>query len=209
MAFDSFNVAFFTAGFLVPGFLWSAVLKLFIPQRAQTGQDRFVELLTLSCINYGLWSWTLFPIYQTKFYELHPYWAGIWFLGIIFVSPVILGGVTGVLQQKEFVQRFLASFGLRTVHPIARAWDWHFARGYPYWVLVTLHDGSQLYGLFGSNSFAASDPEKRDLYLEAQFRVLDNGEWAPIEDTAGVLIAGDQISTIEFRHLEVNGNDTG
>jgi hypothetical protein len=28
--------------------------------------------------------------------------------------------------------------GLRTVHAIPRAWDWHFGHLKPYWVLLTL-----------------------------------------------------------------------
>jgi len=62
--------------------------------------------------------------------------------------------------------------------------------------------GGRLYGLFHSRSFAASDPDRRDLYLEAQFRPLETGEWAPVADTGGVLIMADQIAAIEFRKVE-------
>jgi len=59
--------------------------------------------------------------------------------------------------------------------------------------------------LFHSHSFAASDPDHRDLYLEAQFRPLEDGQWAPVEDTGGVLMMADQIAAVEFRKLtEVN-----
>lgn len=68
-------------------------------------------------------------------------------------------------------------------------------------MLVTLKDGSEIYGFFGAQSFAASDADRRDLYLEAQFRPLDSGEWAPLEDTAGVLIMGEDIAAIEFRKV--------
>ena len=201
MTFSSFEAVFFTAGFLVPGFVWSAVLSMLLPSRGAGTQVRFVELLSLSCINHGLWSWALFPIFQTGFLEREPYWSGLALFGIMFVSPVVLGVASGGLQQKEVVARFLAWLGLRTVHPIPRAWDWHFGRLKPYWVLVTLKDGSRLYGLFHSRSFAASDPEHRDLYLEAQFQPLPDGQWAPVEDTAGVLIMADQIAAVEFRKL--------
>jgi hypothetical protein len=85
------------------------------------------------------------------------------------------------------------------------AWDWHFSQGKPYWALVTLKDGSRVYGLYGERSFAGSDPERRDLYLEATFRLVERGDWAPVEDTAGILIMADQIVAIEFRQFtEVN-----
>jgi len=201
MTFSSFEAVFFTAGFLVPGFVWSAVLSMLVPGRGVGDQVRFVELLSLSCINNGFWSWVLFPIFTTGFLERHPYWSGLALFGIMFLSPVVLGLASGRFQQKESVARFLGWLGLRTVHPIPRAWDWHFGRSKPYWVLVTLKDGSRLYGLFHSRSFAASDPEHRDLYLEAQFRPLEDGQWAPVEDTGGVLIMADQIAAVEFRKL--------
>jgi len=201
MTFSGFEAVFFTAGFLVPGFVWSAVLSMLVPRRGVGTQIRVVEFLSLSCINHGLWSWALFPVFKTGFLEGHPYWSGLALFGIMFVSPVVLGVASGLLQQREAVAGFLAWLGLRTVHPIPRAWDWHFSRLKPYWVLVTLKDGARLYGLFHSRSFAASDPEHRDLYLEAQFRPVEGGEWAPVEDTGGVLIMADQIAAVEFRKL--------
>lgn len=201
MTFSSFEAVFFTAGFLVPGFVWWAVLSMLVPARPVSAPIRFVQLLTLSCINHGLWSWALFPIFKTGFVDRSPYWTGLILFGIMFVSPVILGFVSGWLQQREAVARLLGGLGLRTIHPIPRAWDWHFGRLRPYWVLVTLKNGSRLYGLFHSRSFAGSDPEHCDLYLEAQFRPLDTGEWAPVEDTAGVLIMADQIAALEFRKV--------
>lgn len=80
------------------------------------------------------------------------------------------------------------------------AWDWFFSQQRPVWAIVTLKSGARIYGLFGKKSFAGNDPERRDLYLEATFRVLQNGEWAPNEDTAGALILTDQIGAIEFRN---------
>jgi len=54
---------FFTVGFLVPGFVWSAVLSLLVPSRRAATEIRFLEFLTLSCLNHGLWSWAVFMIF--------------------------------------------------------------------------------------------------------------------------------------------------
>jgi hypothetical protein len=208
MTFESFDVVFFTAGFLVPGFIWSAVLSLFIPSRSAAPEVRFLQFLTLSCINHGIWSWALFMIFRSGFVQSHPNGSGIFLGVIIFVSPVALGVLSGLLQQRQEVMRFFNRLGIRTIHPIACAWDWHFSRAKPYWVLVTLKDGTRVYGLFGTRSFAASDPEKRDLYLEEQFRPMETGDWAPVEDTGGVLILADEIAAVEFRKIgEVNYDD--
>lgn len=120
---------------------------------------------------------------------------------IILVSPAMLGLLCGKLWQKQAVLRFLRGLGYRTIDPAPTAWDWHFSQGKPYWVVVTLVDGSRVYGLFGMRSFAGDDPAHRDLYLEAEFRPVETGEWAPVEDTAGVLIMSNQIAAIEFRQV--------
>jgi hypothetical protein len=199
MSFPSFDAVYFTAGFLVPGFIWSGVLTLLLPRRVVGTDVRFLEFLTLSCINHGLWAWALFWIFKTGFLEEHPYWSGLCLGGIILVSPVGLGLLSALLQQRETVGRFLRRLGFRTVHPAPTAWDWHFSRGKPYWMLATMKNGSRVYGFFGEQSFAGDAPEHRDLYLEATYRLLQNGEWAPVEDTAGVLMMPDQIAAIEFR----------
>lgn len=201
MTIDSFKVVFLTVGFLIPGFVWSAVLSMLVPTRTRASEVRFLEFLTLSCINHGLWSWALFAVFQTGFVDSQPGWSAVILFGIIFVSPVILGLLSGFLRQREIVGRFLGWLGVRMVHPIPRAWDWHFSRERPSWVLVRLKDGTRVFGLFHHNSFAADDPDHRDIYLEAQFRLSEGGEWAPVEDTDGVLILADDIAFIEFRKV--------
>ncbi len=75
----------------------------------------------------------------------------------------------------------------------------YFSQQKACWVLVTLKEGTQVFGLFGESSFAGDQPECRDLYLEETFRLFDDGQWAPMEDTGGVLIMPEQIASIEFR----------
>jgi Family of unknown function (DUF6338) len=207
MSISSFDAVFYTVGFLVPGFVWSAVMSMMLPPRQTATQTRFLEFLTLSCINHGLWSWALFMIFQTGFIEQHIVWSGWFLFGIIFVSPVGLGIASAALQQRELISRFLSWLGLRAIHHIPQAWDWHFRRAKPYWILVRLKDGSEVYGFFHENSFASSDPARRDIYIEAQFQLTHGGEWAPVEDSGGVLIMGDQIATIEFRKLTEENYD--
>ena len=91
MTFSSFDAVFYTAGFLVPGFVWSAVLSMLVPRRTVAGEVRFVSFLTLSSINHGLWSWALLLIFRAGLMERYPYWSAVWLFVIIFVSPVVLG----------------------------------------------------------------------------------------------------------------------
>ena len=188
-------------GFLIPGFIWSTVLSLLVPRRPRPAELRYLEFIALSCLNHGFWFWALLLILRPVFLETHPYWSATLLFGIIFVSPVGFGLASGKLRQTRYGARLLERLGFRTLAPEPTAWDWHFSRGKPYWVLVTLRDGSCVYGLYGLASFAGDDPNERDLYLEGQFRPTDTGEWAPMEDSGGVLIKGHEIAVIEFRKL--------
>ncbi len=202
MTLTSLDAVLFTVAFLVPGFVWSGVLSMLVPRKAVPDNVRFLEFLTFSCLNNGFWAWALFLIFKTGFIDDHPGWASLCLYGIVFLSPLGLGLACGWLQQSEIVGRSLTRFGFRTIHPAPTAWDWHFGQTKPYWVLVTLKNGEQVYGLFGTKSFAGDDPNHRDLYIEAVFRLLETEEWAPVEDSAGILIAPDEIAAIEFRKVE-------
>lgn len=117
----------------------------------------------------------------------------------MFLSPIALGCVSARFQEMGTVARWLERVGFRTIHHIPTAWDWQLNQAKPCWIIVTLKNGSRVFGYFGERSFAGSDPQQRDLFLEAMFRPVETGDWAPVEETAGVLIMFDQISAIEFR----------
>ena len=205
MTFDTFNAVLFTTVFLVPGFIWSSVLSMLYPRRSRAIELRMLEFLTLSCINHGLWIWLLIPVFRGQFIDQHPILAGALLVIPVLASPIVLGFVAGHYYRKDRLKHLLARFGFRTVHPIPTAWDFHFSRALPYWIIVRLRDGSHVFGLFGFKSFAGDDPEERDLYLEAVFRPNSNGDWVPIEDSGGIIVKADQIAAIEFRKLsEIN-----
>ena len=67
--------------------------------------------------------------------------------------------------------------------------------------MVTLKNDSRVVGFFGSHSFAGDDPNERDLYLEAQFKLDGRGRWKPVAGSAGVLIKADQIAVVEFKRI--------
>ena len=135
----------------------------------------------------------------------HPLLAGVLLLVPVLVSPILLGLVTGHFYQQDRVKHLLARFGFRTIHPIPTAWDFHFNRAKPYWVIVRLCDGSLVFGLFGYKSFAGDAPGERDLYLESLCRPNQQGEWVPIKDSGGIIIKAEQVATIEFRQLSEVG----
>lgn len=205
MTFTTFDAVLYTIGFLVPGFIWSATLAMLVPIREPPQHVGLLNYLTLSAINHGLWSWALFPMFSTTFVKDHPAWSGLILFIEGFVSPVCLGLFTARLQQRRSIARFLQRVGFRTIDRTPTAWDWQFRREKPYWILVTLKNGSRIYGLFSSESFAGDDPDNHDIYIEKVYRQIGDeeyNEWAPVEDSAGALISASEISVIEFRKVE-------
>jgi hypothetical protein len=108
------------------------------------------------------------------------------------------------MAQTDLLASLLRRLGFRTVHYIKSAWDWHFSRQQTLWAVVTLKDGSVLYGYYGSDSFAGDDP--KDIYLEKVYKPEEN-RFGTTEDNYGALIMADQISVVEFfRNAgEING----
>lgn len=207
--FDAFTTVFVTAAFLVPGFIASAVMSMFVARRSTSLEGRAHEYLTLSCVNHGFWSWLIWLAYRDEWLNRYPIGAGVVLFGILFVFPVLMGWAFGCLRQGDHVGRFLDRLGFRVIRQDPTAWDYFFSRAQPCWVIVTLQSGSRLYGFFGIKSFAGDDPQSRDLYLEAVYRLTDGGEWAPVEDSRGIWIASDQIASLEFREAhEVNNGDS-
>ena len=198
MTFASFDAVFFTIAFLVPGFIWESVLRLFLRRREDRADRAWVRFLTLSAFNYAFWSWLIYLLFARAGVLAQPWVAALAWFFILLVSPMALGAATGFLSQRATVRRLLARYGVYTVHPVPTAWDYVFSHSTGSWVLVTLADGSTVAGVFGARSFASSDASERDLFLERLYEVEDDGPWQPMPMNRGVWIRGEAIRAIEF-----------
>jgi Family of unknown function (DUF6338) len=204
MQFSSGTTVLLTAAFLMPGFVWSAVLSMFLSRRANQTENRFLEFFTLSCINNSIW-FALFVYFALDGYFFrNPLGASIWLFVALFVSPVLLGVTSAKLAQTDLLAKLLRRLGFRTVNYIKSAWDWHFSRQQSLWAVVTLRDGSVVYGRFGPSSFAGDDP--KDIYLEKIYKQENHG-FTSTEDNYGILILAEQIATIEFYRETGGEND--
>jgi hypothetical protein len=107
MTITSFDVIFYTLAFIVPGFIWSGVIGGFVPCRADQKEFVLLRFLTFSCVNYAFWPWLIYLIIKRNLAETHLSVAAfLWFM-IVFISPSVLGIISGVLSQREFVRRVL------------------------------------------------------------------------------------------------------
>ena len=64
--------------------------------------------------------------------------------------------------------------------------------------MATLTTGQSVAGFFGANSFASSDGDERDIYIEEEYSVDDEGKWVPRPAKIGILIPMKEIRNIEF-----------
>jgi hypothetical protein len=116
------------------------------------------------------------------------------------IGPALFGLALGIAAQKEWIHRIADYFDLSIVHVIPTAWDWRFSK-MPrdgLFVMVTLTNGATVAGHFGSKSFASSDTGERDLYIQEEYRVTEQGTWEARDERVGILIPAREIRHIEF-----------
>jgi Family of unknown function (DUF6338) len=201
----SFDTVFFTLAFLVPGFIWDWTSRVVMPRGAETRESSLLRFLTLSAINYGFWVWLIYLLAKSPFFVDNPLRSGVAWALVIFVSPALFGLALGALGQRSSGRQLLHRLGISIIHPIPTAWDYFFSRTKPVWVLATLIDGSHVAGYFGAESFASSEHDARDIYLEGIYTLNDAGPWTENPRNAGGWIRGSEIRHLEFRAVENPG----
>jgi uncharacterized protein DUF6338 len=183
--------------FIVPGLVALFVRSKFITGRTPSPTENILSFVVLSLVYYSL---TIFVVERAL--SVQEPWVArvlVWVL-LILVGPAVFGFVLGVAAQKEWTNWVADKLDLSIVHVIPAAWDWRFSkvpRGGMF-VMVTLTSGDRVAGLFGSSSFASSDTAERDLYIEEEYTVTDQGAWEARIEKVGILISAKEIRYIEF-----------
>jgi hypothetical protein len=87
----------------------------------------------------------------------------------------------------------------KTIHPIAKPWDYIFSQGETHWVILHLKDGRRIGGKYGTQSFASSYPAEEQIYIEELWRLDENGKFQhKIEGSKGLIISHKDFEAIEF-----------
>ncbi|MGH6846494.1 MAG: DUF6338 family protein [Methylocella sp.] len=183
--------------FIVPGLVVVYVRSRFITGRSPSHTDNVLSYLTLSLFYYAL----VLPFIEPALSVKGPWIARavIW-ICLTLIGPSVLGLFLGATAQKGLGNWAADKLGLRTIHVIPAAWDWRFStmpRGGMF-LMVTLTNDARIAGYFGVRSFASSDSGERDLYLEEEYTVSDDGSWQSRSETVGILIPGKEIRHVEF-----------
>jgi hypothetical protein len=190
-------------GFVIPGFVSLKTYDLLLPSAQQESGKRLVDAITYSCINYALLLWPIFLVERSQLRATHPLLCDAFYVFVVLVAPVLWAVLLRRVRLTSFVQALMP-------HPTARPWDYFFSRRLSYWVIVTLKDGKQVAGRYGSSSFASSAPASGQLYLEETWVLNDAGGFErPRVDSAGIMILSADIETIEFFNMTYGGERGG
>ena len=89
-------------------------------------------------------------------------------------------------------------------HTIPSAWDYKFSNQKDgRRITIALNDGTFVRGLFYNKSFASSDGNFRDIYLEESYVLKDDSvEWIKVDKTDGIWISPNSIKWISFMEDE-------
>ena len=183
--------------FVVPGLIALFVRSRFIAGRSPSTKENLLIFVVLSLFYYSLTVFLIEPAISIR--EPWLLRATVWIL-LILVGPALFGFVLGVAAQREWFTRIANRLGFSVVHIIPAAWDWRFS-SIPHegmFVMVTLTSGERVAGLFRGDSFASSDVGERDLYIEEEYTVTEQGVWEARREKVGILISGREIRYIEF-----------
>lgn len=191
--------------FVIPGFLslkTYAVLGLRAPRDSS---QQLVDAIAFSCINYALLAWPILLVEASAWRSEHPRRYLAFYAFVVLVAPILWGFLWMAARKTSLVQKFLP-------HPIEKPWDFVFSQRKRFWVIATLRDGRKIAGKYADRSFSSAAPAPEQLYLEEAWKFNEGGGFErPYTDTAGVLILGADIASIDFFELrdgESNGNKT-
>ncbi len=196
MLIESFDVVFYTAIFVLPGFIINGIIATFNPTKRISEGVLLLKCLSYSIVHCAIWSWMYKIIFEIAF----KYPKTHWFLLVISttIAASLLAIIIGLIQKNQIIRKILSRFKINIFPSTPTAWDYCFSRDESAWVIVTLIDDRVIYGSFSTKSFASSESEERDLFIEKIYCLSNDNLWIENEQNEGIYIAREQIKTIEF-----------
>ena len=187
--------------FVVPGFLSLKTYAVLGLQGPRDSSQQLIDAIAFSCINYALLAWPILEIEASGLYKTNPrsYYAFYGFC--VLCAPVFWALIWRWLRTTQPLQKFLP-------HPTDRPWDYVFRRRLPYWMIITFKDGRKVAGRYDSKSFSSAAPSSEQLYLEQAWEMNADGGLERVRtDSAGILVLGAEISTVELFHINPGVRD--
>ncbi|KEJ96369.1 hypothetical protein SAMN05444149_103742 [Pseudosulfitobacter pseudonitzschiae] len=186
----------FFATYLLAGYVIIIVRSRFVSTQRPATSDVLVEAVIFSLINQLLFRFLLW-LAPARWEEVLG--TQTLFFTQVLLLPGILGALFGYNLSKGWNEAFWRRLSLPIARPSQRAYDFAFSEDREVgFVIVTFGDGSQVFGLFGEHSLAASDAEHGDIYLERIYDVSEDGQWQETTPPRSALMSLKDMKSIEF-----------
>lgn len=201
MNINSFDVVFYTFAFIVPGYIVEEILSSLMPMKRQDS-GKIARCIAFSILSSALWmSWLIKLLQKLCSSDTVRYWVLLSLL--VLITSSITGFILGVIRATDCIRKLFnkafGKLGISMEHPIPTAWDYRFKYlDEGAWVTIRMDNGKFIRGRYYTKSFASSDHEYRDLYLEEAYIKDADEQWVKIENTQGVWISPEAIKHIEF-----------
>ena len=162
--------------FVIPGFIALKTYGLLNPGDSKSSSQQIIDAIAYSCINYAICAW---PILFVEWENYSPWLGWIFCVWVLFIFPFILSTIWLVIRKSGWIQK-----ELDFPHPTQKPWDYVFSQREPYWVKVTLKDGTKIAGRYDEKSFTSESPA-REIYLQESWIINEEGRIAKKEETNG------------------------
>lgn len=201
MFIQSKEILLLTMSYLVPGFLITSLIGNTLYLNKQK-----LSSVTLNYLIFSLINATLFTFVDELFLKvfINPIITN----EILIISlrslllPLIIWKIAMYFYESDRGRSILLAMGLSKEHLTDTAWDYMFykmSKKKGAYVIITLKDYQNIYGLFGSKSFASMNLEgNNDIYLE---NIFENDEFNK-SINSGLLLSEKDILAIYYCHTE-------
>ena len=200
MTIDSFDIVFYTAIFVLPGFIINSIIDTMNPPKKHNDGIYLLKCIGLSLVSCGVWCWLYKIILECN--KLSTLWHWILLSLTSVVGSALLGFVIALIKQSQCISWILSKLKINIMHATPTAWDYLFFNQGSAFIIVTLTDDTKLYGWYSSNSFTSSDQDERDIFVEIGYKLSKDGKWEEDTQSGGFYVPKDQIKYIEFKKGE-------
>lgn len=196
MTIESMETIVLTCIFIAPGFIVDGIVNAFCPNGKRNEGVYFLYCLVYSVVHCAVCSWAYILAWRLE--EAHLTWFLILMCVIAAIGAAILGVIIGLFKSRQWLRRLIRKLKGNISHPIPSAWDYYFSKQESSHIIVTLIDGTKIYGYYGSKSYSSSDSDERDIYIEKTYMEDDDNLWIEDSESKGIYIPQSQIQIIEF-----------
>jgi len=180
--------------FVIPGFIGLKFYELLFPGPPKDSSKQIIDAIAISCFNYALLLWPIAIIESSGIRKTNAALYSAFYVFVLLLAPICWAFAYKWIRLNPLTQKVLP-------HP-SNPWDYIFGQLKPYWIVVTLKDGTKIGGKYDSLSFASSSGNVERLYLEEAWVLTDQGGFKrKRQNTAGTLVMCHDVSSIEFFHL--------